>query len=248
MQKVVGSNPISRLSEARSSSGLSRSRLTAMKSVGPNVPRARRRYDRIAGRYDLSTRLLAPARRRAIEALRIEAGATVLDVACGTGLNLEPLQRAVGGRGRVIGVDISPGMLAVARARKERAGWANVDLLEADVARADLPPVNAALFSFTHDVLQTPAAVRGVAASLGPGARVAATGVKYAHRAASPVNAAVRLIAPRFITTRDGLREPWKLLSQHVGPLVVQPMLLGTLYVASGPLAGAPAAPRPPGT
>ena len=208
-----------------------------MESVGPNAPRARRRYDRMAGRYDLSTRLLAPARRRAIEALRLDAGETVLDVACGTGLNLEPLQQAVGGSGRVIGIDISPGMLAVARARKERAGWANVELVEADVARADLPPVDAALFSFTHDVLQIPAAVRGVAASLAPGARVSATGVKYAHRAALPVNAAVRLIAPRFITTREGLREPWKLLSQYVGPMAVQPLLLGTLYVASGPLA-----------
>ena len=36
---------------------------------------------------------------------------TVLDIACGTGLNFPYLLEAVGDRGEVIAVDIAPGML-----------------------------------------------------------------------------------------------------------------------------------------
>jgi ubiquinone/menaquinone biosynthesis C-methylase UbiE len=46
----------------------------------------------------------------------LRAGVRVLDVACGTGAVTRIVAERVGGPGRVVGLDLSPGMLAVARA------------------------------------------------------------------------------------------------------------------------------------
>lgn len=205
-----------------------------MPRSAPRPDVARARYDRGARRYDAVARLLDRPRRLAIDGLNLRPGDTVLDVACGTGLNLARLRAGVGPSGRVVGVDISSGMLARARDRVAAGGWDNVELIEGAVGSVPLPSADAALFSFTHDVLRTRPAVESVAAALGPGGRVAATGVKYAPRWALPVNAAVRIAAPRFVTTTEGLDRPWSHLAELVGPLEVRSVLLGGAYVAVG--------------
>ncbi|MDX6376381.1 MAG: hypothetical protein QOE98_684 [Gaiellaceae bacterium] len=67
--------------------------------------------------------------RELVEAAGLEPGGQVLDVACGPGRNLPILLDAVGPGGRVVGVDISPSMLARARSRAVDA-----ELLEADIS------------------------------------------------------------------------------------------------------------------
>jgi ubiquinone/menaquinone biosynthesis C-methylase UbiE len=47
----------------------------------------------------------------------IAPGDSVLDIACGTGANFALLDERVGPAGRVVGVDLSPDMLAVAAER-----------------------------------------------------------------------------------------------------------------------------------
>ena len=74
-------------------------------------------FDTIAGRYDLVNRLMTFGldtiwRKRTVDALGLPAGATVLDVACGTGDVCVTL-RSNGFR--PIGVDLSSGMLNVGR-------------------------------------------------------------------------------------------------------------------------------------
>jgi ubiquinone/menaquinone biosynthesis C-methylase UbiE len=51
----------------------------------------------------------------AIEQAALQSGERVLDVACGTGLMSRLAAPLVGRSGRVVGLDLSPGMLAVAR-------------------------------------------------------------------------------------------------------------------------------------
>jgi ubiquinone/menaquinone biosynthesis C-methylase UbiE len=53
----------------------------------------------------------------------------VLDIACGSGRNLPLLLQEVGPGGRVVGVDIAPGMLTRSRSRAPEA-----ELVEADVS------------------------------------------------------------------------------------------------------------------
>lgn len=74
-------------------------------------------FDTIAPRYDLVNRVMTFGmdrgwRRRAVQSLTLDPGATVLDVACGTG----DLCRDLAGAGyQAVGIDLSGGMLAHAR-------------------------------------------------------------------------------------------------------------------------------------
>ena len=77
-------------------------------------------FDRIARRYDLVNTVLSAGtdagwRRRAARETKIAAGGSALDVACGSGKLTAELARLTGPRGRVVGLDFSTEMLALAR-------------------------------------------------------------------------------------------------------------------------------------
>ncbi len=87
-------------------------------------------FDRIAGRYDLLNTLMTGGldgrwRRDTVRAARLQPGARVLDVACGTGPLARAASEAVGGQGEVVGIDFSERMLAVARRTRPRRGAAS---------------------------------------------------------------------------------------------------------------------------
>jgi SAM-dependent methyltransferase len=60
---------------------------------------------------------------RVIQAARIEPGAQVLDVACGTGVLARAAAACVGPTGAVVGLDINAGMLGVAGAQAPAIEW-----------------------------------------------------------------------------------------------------------------------------
>jgi ubiquinone/menaquinone biosynthesis C-methylase UbiE len=66
--------------------------------------------------------LFAPCARVLIEAARLRAGESVLDIGCGTGVVSRQVAKQLGSSSSVVGIDISPNMLAVARAAAERDG------------------------------------------------------------------------------------------------------------------------------
>jgi ubiquinone/menaquinone biosynthesis C-methylase UbiE len=95
-----------------------------------------RRYSRIARIYDVANLewlLYAAARRRTIDMLQLQPGSRVLDVACGTGANFALIEQRIGPSGELVGVDLTPQMLARARARVRDHGWENARLLEANI-------------------------------------------------------------------------------------------------------------------
>ncbi|MDQ7910597.1 class I SAM-dependent methyltransferase [Phytohabitans sp. ZYX-F-186] len=63
-----------------------------------------------------------PAYAAAVSEAGIATGGVVVDVGCGTGRALPALRAATGPGGTVVGVDLTPQMLAVARPRAEAAG------------------------------------------------------------------------------------------------------------------------------
>jgi SAM-dependent methyltransferase len=206
--------------------------------------KSRRMYARRSRGYEFFTRPVNPYRNRAVELLGLTGGEIVIDVACGTGANFAAIQSRIGGSGRLVGVDLSPDMLATARRRVEREGWENVSLVEAPIEQADLPGAgNAALFSLTHDVLQSRAAVQNVTAHLIEGGMVSAFGVKSATGVLAPLNPAVRAMSRRYIANLQGLDRPWQLLGEFAD-LRVEPAVLGTAYFAWG--AVRPTRPRRP--
>ena len=80
-----------------------------------------------------------PKRRAARLVLNIQTGDRVLDLACGPGLNLPHLHELVGDCGQVIGVDLTPAMLEIARKMIHVKGWKNVEVWEADAAQLPFP-------------------------------------------------------------------------------------------------------------
>jgi ubiquinone/menaquinone biosynthesis C-methylase UbiE len=68
--------------------------------------------------------LFGPWAAKLIQAADPQPGERVLDVGCGTGIVARQVAARLGGQARVTGVDISPDMLAVARASAAREGAA----------------------------------------------------------------------------------------------------------------------------
>jgi ubiquinone/menaquinone biosynthesis C-methylase UbiE len=199
-----------------------------------DTTRARSLYREGATAYDRRTGLARPFRRRAVAKLQISLGETVIDVACGTGLNFADILARIGPEGRLIGVDLSPEMLSIARGRAEARGWENVELVESSIEDAALPSeADAALFSLTHDVLQSARAVENVVGSLRPGGRVASFGAKSASRWTLPLSLAARRFDRRFVTNFEGFDRPWLVLGRYVD-LHVEPVALGLAYIAWG--------------
>src|SRR5579863_5416209 len=201
----------------------------------PNRDEAIAQYRSRVPVYDLEIAIAEPIRRRAIERLGLKPGETALDVGCGTGLSFPHIEKYVGPQGAIIGVEQSPEMIAKARARADENGWANVTLINAPAEEARIsPPADAAIFHFTHDLMQTPAALDNVFRSLKPGARVVATGLKWARWWSPAVNLFVRVAAMRSTTTMAGLEQPWRYLEPHLTGIVIEAAAGGGTYLAYG--------------
>ena len=144
-------------------------------------------YRKKAKHYDVTSRLYpAPGypqrgqRLRAVQALGLRTGATVVDMACGTGLNFGLIERAIGPRGRLIGVDLTDAMLAHAQHRVEANGWGNVSLVQSDAVGFEFPAGIDAIMS-TYALSQVPdsaAVIAHGAAALSEGGRWAVLDLK----------------------------------------------------------------------
>jgi SAM-dependent methyltransferase len=117
-----------------------------------------------------------PVNERLVELARVRPGSRVLDVASGLGEPALTAARRAGEKGSVLGVDLSPEMLALARDRVIRAKLSNVEFLEMDAEKLALEPASfdAAVSRWGIMLLMDPlAALRGVRAALRSGARAA---------------------------------------------------------------------------
>lgn len=73
--------------------------------------------------------------KRLLDFVPVEQGQTILDLATGTGLVAIPIAKVVEPKGSVIGVDMSTGMLAQAKAKIKAESIKNLELIEADISR-----------------------------------------------------------------------------------------------------------------
>lgn len=200
----------------------------------PDRAAALERYARLAPCYEGSTARIRKVRARALDLLALQPGDTVFDVACGAGAILRELSLRVGPGGRVVGVEQSPAMAALAR--QASAGCDNVCILCEPVEsfRASVR-ADAVIFCYTHDVLQSPRALENLFAQVRPGARVSVAGLCLLPLWGAPVNAWVLWGARHYLTTWRGLRAPWMPLHGWCPDLrVVQRYHLGTGYQAVG--------------
>ncbi|SDJ96304.1 Ubiquinone/menaquinone biosynthesis C-methylase UbiE [Halovenus aranensis] len=154
-------------------------------------------YERAAGLYDLVA--TAPGVRswrvRAVDALDLSPGDTVVEMGCGTGANIPYLREQVGTEGRVIGVDLAGAMLRQAQARTERAGWENVSVVRGDATTPPVGTADALLATFVVGMLEdSTEAVETWLQCVGAGGRLALLNAGRSPRpAAMPLNLCLRL-------------------------------------------------------
>jgi ubiquinone/menaquinone biosynthesis C-methylase UbiE len=161
-------------------------------------------YDRFAGGFEQKYR------NAALKRLSIAAGDTVLEIGFGTGHCLAQMAEAVGEAGKVCGIDISSGMLAVSRRRLEKAGLCSrVELICADAMRMpyEAGRFSAVFSSFTLELLDSaeiPEVLAGIWRVLAPNGRVGVVSLSR-EGAASPLLRAYEWLhrkLPRYIDCR----------------------------------------------
>jgi SAM-dependent methyltransferase len=195
--------------------------------------RVRERYNKLAPYIALLDHLLVLSlfrvRARAIACLPLGPGNTVVELGCGTGRNFSYLRHAVGRLGRVIGVEFSPAMLALARRYAEKQAL-GVDLVDQDISRYRLPEADLVLLSLCYHTLESPAhTLARIWESLRPGACVAIIDGK-------PPNIAEKYFRPfgakvlESVFMGDAELRPWENLGR-LGKVEMQRFVLGAFYV-----------------
>jgi SAM-dependent methyltransferase len=84
-------------------------------------------------------RIFSPWARVLLEIVPARPGEAVLDVATGPGTVARLAARLAGSEGRVVGVDVSPAMLAIARAWAPAVGAASIEYVEASGTAMPVP-------------------------------------------------------------------------------------------------------------
>lgn len=201
-------------------------------------------YRRRAKYYDVTANLYYllgvreyAYRRRAVNALRLKPGDTVVEIGCGTGLNFSLLQRKVGKTGRIIGVDITDAMLDEARARIARKNWTNVELVLSSAADYRFPEGVDGILS-TFALTLEPEYDRVVAAgakALRPGGRFVLLDLKLPEnwlRYLAPV--LIFLTRPFAVSWEVAKRHPWESMRRHLKNVRFENLYLDVVYLMTG--------------
>jgi demethylmenaquinone methyltransferase/2-methoxy-6-polyprenyl-1,4-benzoquinol methylase len=216
--------------------------------VGPTQARLIETYRKKAKHYDVTSRLYPipgypqqAQRVRAVRALGLRPGDTVVDVCCGTGLNFPLLQEAIGPEGRIVGVDLTDAMLARAGERTEANGWRNVSLVQSDAAAFEFPPEVDAILS-TYALSQVPdcgAVIAHGAAALSAGGRFVVLDLKVPARTPRWAARVATAVVGRFASIDEWImRRSWEVIREamqvELAELSWTELLLGTAFLGAG--------------
>jgi ubiquinone/menaquinone biosynthesis C-methylase UbiE len=141
-------------------------------------------YNKISHVYDLlSERSEAPMRKAGLALLQPRPGETALEIGFGTGHSLVALAKAVGPKGRVLGLDLSDQMAKLAKQNLAKAGLLGRTRIRCGDA-TQLPyadaSVDAIFLSFTLELFDTPEIPKVLSQCLRvlrPGGRIVVVGM-----------------------------------------------------------------------
>jgi demethylmenaquinone methyltransferase/2-methoxy-6-polyprenyl-1,4-benzoquinol methylase len=216
--------------------------------IDPARERLIETYRKKAKHYDITSRLYpAPGypqraqRLRAVRALGLRPGDSVVEVACGTGLNFPLIEEQIGPGGRIVGVDLTDAMLAQAQDRIECNGWSNVTLVQADVAGFDFPAEVDAILS-TYALSQVPECAEVIAhgaAALAEGGRWVVLDLKLpAGTPRSLARVGTAVVRPFASIDEWIVRRPWEAIRAAMGDELAEiswtELCFGTAFLAVG--------------
>ncbi len=192
--------------------------------------------------------------RKTVDRLALSPGACVLDLCCGSGASALPAARAVGSGGSVVGVDLTPALIDIARAHATRQGLtqARFDIGDVATLSCDAASFDAVISVFGLFFLDDMAGMlRRAWGWLAPGGQLATTvwgavvldpGERYFWEAVERedpslehISPAARLAEPQALTrlyAEAGLpapaitREPWHM--PLASPEAFWPVIMGT--------------------
>ena len=105
-------------------------------------------------------------------------------------------------------------------------------LIQAPAQHAAIPvEADAALLSFTTDILATPEAIDNLLGHVRPGGRVALVGFRTPARWLNPL---AGLVGRRYATSFVGFHHPWRLFEHRLADFHLHTRALGIVYTASG--------------
>jgi len=174
-------------------------------------------------------------RRKAVRELRLKPGDTVIELGCGTGLNFSLLQAQVGPAGRIIGIDLTPEMLAKARKRVARNDWSNVTLLQSDAAAFEFPvEVDGVISTFALTLVpEYDRVVESATASLTKGKRLVILDFKLPHWPMALIKLFVIFTKPFGVTLDLGERHLWESVERHLQTASFQELYFGGVYICA---------------
>jgi ubiquinone/menaquinone biosynthesis C-methylase UbiE len=205
-------------------------------------------YRKKAKHYNVTSRLYpAPGypqqiyRVRAVRALGLRPGDTVVDMACGTGQNFPLIEQAIGPAGRIFGVDLTDAMLAQAQHRVESNAWRNVSLAQGDAAAFEFPAEVDAILS-TYALSQVPECGEVIAhgaAALAGGGRWVVLDLKAPELAPRWLTQLGMAVARPFASIDQWVeRRPWQTIRTAMEEELVDvswtELFLGTAFLAVG--------------
>ena len=188
-------------------------------------------------------------RATAVVALGLQPGATVLEVGCGTGRDFAWVERLIGPRGRLVGVDHSASMLAAARRLAARRHWSNISLVRGDASRLPLRPgtADAVLAVLSMSVIPDHvAALRRCHDSLCPNGLLVVCDAQPFPGRLRRVNPALRLVYGALAGWHPD-RDLVAAIRAEFGNVTVQEHNRGTFFIATARRTQPLLTPRPPG-
>ena len=117
-----------------------------------------------------------------VEHLGLEPGMSVLDFGCGPGRLTVPVAMGVGHAGKVVAVDIQPGMLSRARQKAQAADLTNIQFLEAAAGQGQLGYHRfdrALLVTVLGEIPDRKAALKEIFDALNPGGILSVTEIIF---------------------------------------------------------------------
>jgi ubiquinone/menaquinone biosynthesis C-methylase UbiE len=188
-----------------------------------------------APRYDATHSLALLKRHQARLALAIQPGDRVLEIACGTGLNFPHLRQLVGDQGALVGVDLTPAMLDIARDRIAQQGWKNVEVHKADAAHLPFPAASfdTVFCAFALNIIpEYEHAIAEVWRVLIPGGRFVALEMRSMNM--NSVSGWLGRLAHRLmgVCAVDTSHQTLDAIQRTFGEVQVRHYLAGTIYIA----------------